>query len=107
MKKIARVLQYIVLVTITVTLLACKSTPTSESTGEYIDDSMITSKVKTALFQDKQIASSHVSVKTFKGDVQLSGFVADDKQAKRAGIIASKIAGVKTVHNSLIVKTHA
>ena len=85
-------------------LMACHATPTSESTGEYIDDSAITTKVKTALLGEKQISSGSISVETFKGAVQLSGFVANEAQVIRAGEVASKVEGVKTVHNNLIIK---
>jgi hyperosmotically inducible protein len=86
-------------------LVACHATPTRESTGEYIDDSSITTKVKTALLTDKQVSSGSISVETFKGAVQLSGFVANAAQVTRAGEVASKVEGVKVVHNNLIVKT--
>jgi osmotically-inducible protein OsmY len=86
-------------------LVACHATPTRESTGEYIDDSSITTKVKTALLMDKQVSSSSISVETFKGAVQLSGFVANQAQVTRASEVASKVEGVKVVHNNLIVKT--
>jgi osmotically-inducible protein OsmY len=85
-------------------LMACHATPTRESTGEYIDDSTITTKVKTALLGDKQVSSGSISVETFKGAVQLSGFVANEAQVIRAGEVTSKVEGVKTVHNNLIIK---
>src|SRR3990167_6597909 len=86
-------------------LVACHATPTRESTGEHIDDSSITTKVKTALLTDKQVSRGRISVETFKGAVQLSGFVANAAQVTRAGEVASKVEGVKVVHNNLIVKT--
>lgn len=86
-------------------LVACHATPTRESTGEYIDDSTITTKVKTALLGAKDIPSGSISVETFKGAVQLSGFVSNADQVARAGQVASKVEGVKVVHNNLIVKT--
>lgn len=85
-------------------LVACHATPTSESTGEYIDDSAITTKVKSALLGAKDISSGSISVETFKGSVQLSGFVANAEQVRRAEEVASKVEGVKVVHNNLIVK---
>lgn len=87
-----------------VSLVACHATPTRESTGEYIDDSTITTKVKAALLGAKDISSGSISVETFKGAVQLSGFVANAGQVTRAGEVASKVEGVKMVHNNLIVK---
>ncbi len=85
-------------------LLACHATPTRESTGEYLDDSAITTKVKTALLGEKEVSSTSISVKTFKGAVQLSGFVSSPSQVVRAGEVVSKVEGVKVVHNNLIVK---
>jgi len=85
-------------------LVACHATPTTESTGEYLDDSVITTKVKTALMQDKAVKSNHISVETFKGMVQLSGFVADQQQVTQAGAITLKVPGVKRVKNNLIIK---
>lgn len=84
--------------------VGCSSTTNRESTGEYIDDSAITTKVKTALFSEKEISSGHISVETYKGVVQLSGFVSSQAQVDKAGVVASKVSGVKKVHNSLIVK---
>ncbi len=86
-------------------LVACHATPTSESTGEYIDDSTITTKVKSDLLGAKDIPSNSISVETFKGVVQLSGFVSTADQARHAGEVAAKVGGVKVVHNNLIVKT--
>ncbi len=85
-------------------LVACHATPTRESTGEYIDDSTITTKVKTALLTDKNVSSGSISVKTFKGTVQLSGFVNNAEQVRQAYEVASQVEGVKAVHNNLIVK---
>ncbi len=93
------------IVVLFLSLMACHATPTRESTGEYIDDSSITTKVKTALLGEKQVSSGSISVETFKGAVQLSGFVANAEQVTRAGEVASKVEGVKVVHNNLIVKT--
>jgi len=75
-----------------------------ESTGEYIDDSVITNKVKALLAKDDFLKSFQVSVVTFKGKVQLSGFVDSQKAADKAGEIASSVKGVKSVKNSLVVK---
>jgi len=87
-----------------VALVACGSTPKQESTGEYIDDSVITSKVKSMLLADDFLKSFEIGVETRKGVVQLSGFVASQKAVDKAGEVASKVAGVKSVKNDLIVK---
>jgi osmotically-inducible protein OsmY len=84
--------------------VACASTPTRESAGEYVDDSWITTKVKSELAADKMLSLHQISVETYKGVVQLSGFVNTKEQRENAGVIARKIKGVQEVKNSLIVK---
>lgn len=81
----------------------CASTPTSASTGEYIDDSVITTKVKTALVRNDSTPGGAIKVETFKGMVQLSGFVNTEAQKADAAMVASKIDGVKTVINEVVV----
>jgi osmotically-inducible protein OsmY len=85
-------------------LLGCASTPTKESTGEYVDDSTITTKVKAAIFNDPALKVFQINVETFKGEVQLSGFVDSAQHVKRAGEVARGVGGVKSVKNNLIVK---
>jgi len=85
-------------------LAGCASTATSDSTGQYVDDTVITTKVKNALLGDGAVKSTEISVQTVKGVVQLSGFVDSSDQKSAAGKDASAIAGVKDVHNNLIVK---
>lgn len=86
------------------TFLSCASTSTQSSTGEYIDDSVITTKVKALLAEDDFLKSFQISVETYKGVVQLSGFVDTQDAAARAGQIARSVEGVKSVKNDLIVK---
>jgi len=81
-------------------LAACGGSPTKESTGEFIDDAAITTKVKTAFVEDKAVKAANVKVETFKGTVQLSGFAESGKEIDRAAEIASKVPGVKSVRNS-------
>lgn len=88
----------------TVPLAACSSSSTSESTGEYVDDSAITSKVKAALLGDSGLKSFSIGVETYKGTVQLSGFVNSDALKSRAGSVTAGVAGVKSVRNNLVVK---
>jgi hyperosmotically inducible protein len=83
---------------------ACAATPTKESTGGYIDDSTITAKVKTNLAQDNKVSATDIHVKTYKGVVDLSGFVNSQSQVSEAGLVAGQVSGVKSVHNNLIVK---
>jgi len=85
-------------------LLGCASTQTSESTGQYVDDSVITTEVKTLLANDDFLKSFQISVETYKGVVQLSGFVNSEQARDKAGQIARSVKGVTSVKNDLIVK---
>ncbi len=96
---------FVVALVATTTIAACTSSSrTSESTGEYVDDAAITSKVKTALLGDSGLKSFDISVETYKDVVQLSGFVNSDQVKAHAGQVAADIAGVRGVQNNLIVK---
>jgi osmotically-inducible protein OsmY len=86
------------------TFVACASTPSQESTGEYVDDSVITTKVKALLAADDFLKSFKISVETFKGVVQLSGFVNSQTAVDKAGQITWSVKGVQSVKNNLIVK---
>ena len=87
-----------------VSLLGCASTSTQEGTGEYIDDAVITTKVKAEIFQDASLKSSEINVETFKGVVQLSGFVNSQADINKAVEIARTVKGVKSVKNSMHLK---
>ena len=104
MKKSNRFVGYFVLVMLMVSFVACASTSKQESTGEYVDDSVITTKVKSLLAADDFLKSFQISVETYKGTVQLSGFVASQNAVDKAGEIARSVKGVKSVKNDLIVK---
>ena len=82
-------------------LVACAGSPTRESTGEHIDDTVITTRIKAALLKDPAVSAFDVSVETFKGSVQLSGFVSTAAQRTRAGQIAQDTPGVSQVFNSI------
>ena len=84
---------------------ACAATSTSESAGGYIDDSTITAKVKEAIVAVPGLSSLDTKVETYKGVVQLSGFVNSQQDATRAAEVAKAVAGVKSVRNNLIVRT--
>jgi hyperosmotically inducible periplasmic protein len=86
------------------TLGGCAATPQRESTGEYLDDSVITSRLKAALFRDPQVSGFRVNVETFKGQVQLAGFVDSLEQRLKAEQIARSVPGVRAVTNSIVVK---
>ena len=83
----------------------CTSSATSASTGEYIDDSVVTTKVKTAYLNDKGTPGGAISVETYKGTVNLSGFVDTAEQKAKAESLAAKVEGVKSVSNNIVVKT--
>jgi osmotically-inducible protein OsmY len=104
MKKKNIVIRCLVLLMLIVTFVACASTPQHASTGEYVDDSVITTKVKSLLANDDFLKSFQISVETYKGTVQLSGFVDSQKAVDKAGEITSSVKGVKSVKNNLIVK---
>jgi hyperosmotically inducible protein len=103
MKKSNMMIRCVVLL-ILITLVACASTRTHESAGEYVDDSVITTKVKTLLANDDFFKSFQISVETYKGIVQLSGFVNSQQAVDKAGQIARSVQGVNSVKNNLIVK---
>jgi osmotically-inducible protein OsmY len=104
MKKRNIVIHCLVLLMLIATFVACASTRTKESTGEYVDDSVITTKVKSLLAKDDFLKSFQIGVETYKGTVQLSGFVGSQKAVDKAGEIARSVKGVTSVKNDLAVK---
>lgn len=94
----------IVTVLCAVLLAACAGSPTEKSTGDYVDDAVLTTKVKAALVQSDAVHAVDVNVDTYKGVVQLHGFVDSRAEAEEAARIASGIAGVKRVDNKLELK---
>ena len=86
------------------TALGCASTATSEGTGEYVDDSVITTKVKTAIFNEPTLKSAEINVETFKGAVQLSGFVNSQADINKAIEVTRGVGGVKSVKNDMRLK---
>ena len=86
------------------TTLGCASTARSEGTGEYVDDTVVTAKVKTAIFEQPGLKSAEINVETFKGVVQLSGFVSSQANADSAVMVAKGVHGVKSVKNDMRVK---
>jgi osmotically-inducible protein OsmY len=85
-------------------LSACASTKTQEGTGEYVDDTVITTKVKTAILNDASLKSAEINVETFKGRVQLSGFVASQADITHAAALARDVKGVTSVANDMRLK---
>jgi osmotically-inducible protein OsmY len=84
--------------------IGCASTRTQESAGEYIDDSTITSKVKSAIFNEPTLKGWDINVETYKSVVQLSGFVNSQANINTAGSVARSVKGVVSVKNDLLLK---
>jgi hyperosmotically inducible protein len=82
----------------------CGSTATKEGTGEYVDDSVITTKVKAAIFNDPNLKVNEINVETFKGVVQLSGFVRSQADIDKAVQVARGVSGVTSVKNDMRIK---
>ena len=87
-----------------ITLSACAPTATQEGTGGYIDDTVVTTKVKAQLLNDDSLKSTEINVETFKGKVQLSGFVSSPQMANRAVTVTRSVEGVKSVVNNMQIK---
>jgi osmotically-inducible protein OsmY len=104
MKKRNIVIHFLVLLMLIAAFAACASTRTRESAGEYVDDSVITTKVKSLLAEDDFLKSFQISVESYKGRVQLSGFVNSQKAVDKADEIVRGVKGVKSIKNNLIVK---
>jgi len=104
MKKSYIFMHLLVVLMMMAVFVACASTPKQEGTGEYIDDSVITAKIKTQLATDDFLKSFQIRVESRKGIVQLSGFVDSQNAIDEAGQIARGVEGVKSVKNDLIVK---
>ena len=104
MKKRNIVIRFLVLLMLIAAFAACASTRTHESAGEYVDDSVITTKVKSLLAADDFLKSFQISVETYQGTVQVSGFVNSQKAVDKAGEIVRSVQGVKSIKNNLIVK---
>ena len=85
-------------------VVGCASTQTKEGTGEYLDDTVLTSKVKASIFNEPSLKSTEINVETFKGVVQLSGFVAQAGDVAKAGALARSVQGVRSVKNDIHVK---
>jgi len=104
MKKRTMCIGYFALFMLIAVFVACASTSKQESTGEYIDDSVITTKVKSLLASDDFLKSFQISVETYKGTVQLSGFVNSQQAVDKAVQITRSVKGVTSVKNDLVVK---
>lgn len=99
-----KLLSSLSLIILLASFLGCASTAKQEGTGEYIDDSVITTKVKAAIFEEASLKSSEINVETFKGVVQLSGFVSSQAAINKAVEVARGVKGVNSVKNSMHLK---
>lgn len=85
-------------------MVGCASTSQKEGTGEYVDDAVITTKVKAAILDEPGLKSAEINVETYKGTVQLSGFVSSQASIDKAVEVARGVRGVKSVKNDMRVK---
>ncbi|KTD18848.1 putative periplasmic or secreted lipoprotein [Legionella lansingensis] len=99
-----RTIRSFVIIVLVSIIIACAASPTSESTGQFLDSSAVTAKVKAELVDKLGAKGFAIKVKTYKGEVQLSGFVDSAVVKQRAGVIAGNVNGVKRIRNHLIVK---
>jgi hyperosmotically inducible protein len=104
MKQLGKYLSTIFLAVMLVTAVGCASTSKQEGTGEYVDDSVITTKVKAAILNEPTLKSAEINVETFKGAVQLSGFVSSQAAINKAVEVTRHISGVKSVKNDMRIK---
>lgn len=104
MSKLNRILKLMVCFALITAFMGCAATQKRESTGQYVDDSVITTKVKAAIFNESTLKTLQINVKTYQGVVQLSGFVDSAQSVRKAGEVARQVEDVKSVQNDLIVK---
>ncbi|MEK6201005.1 MAG: BON domain-containing protein [Desulfobulbaceae bacterium] len=102
--KLQKIFSAFLLITLLAFFVACASTSKKEGTGEYIDDTVITTKVKAVIFNEPTLKSSEINVETFKGVVQLSGFVNSQTDISKAVDLARSVKGVKSVKNNMHLK---
>ena len=104
MKQLGKYLSALFMAVMLITAVGCASTSKQEGTGEYVDDSVITTKVKAAMLNEPTLKSAEINVETFKGVVQLSGFVSSQAAANKAVEVARSVSGVKSVRNDMRMK---
>jgi hyperosmotically inducible protein len=104
MKQPGKYLSALFLAVTLVSAVGCASTAKQKGTGEYVDDSVITTKVKTAILNEPDLKVAEINVETFKGAVQLSGFVSSQAAANKAVEVARGVGGVKSVKNDMRIK---
>ena len=104
MKQLSKYLSALFLAIMLTSIVGCASTSKQEGTGEYVDDSVITTKVKAAILEEATLKVFEINVETFKGVVQLSGFVGSTAAIGKAGDVARNVRGVKSVKNDIRLK---
>jgi len=104
MKQLIKYLSALFLAVTLVSVVGCASTAKQEGTGEYVDDSVITTKVKAAILDEPTLKVFEINVETFKGVVQLSGFVSSSAAVSKATDVARSVGGVKSVRNDIRLK---
>lgn len=103
-RKIASYVGWILAALLGAAVVGCTSTPTQQAAGQAIDDGVVTAKVKAALVEDPVTKAHHINVETFKGQVQLSGYVESDEARNRALQVAKDIEGVRNVKDAMQVR---
>ena len=104
MKHLIRFFTAFFLTFILLTAVGCASTSKHEGTGEYVDDTVVTSKVKAAILNEPSLSSAEINVETFKGAVQLSGFVNSQADINKAVTVVRSVSGVTSVKNDMRLK---
>lgn len=104
MKQLTKYLSAFFLAFTLISVAGCAGSKTKEATGEYVDDSVITTKVKAAIVDEPTLSAAEINVETFKGVVQLSGFVSDRADIRRATQVARGVKGVESVKNDIRLK---
>lgn len=104
MQQLSKYFSTLFLAVMLISVVGCASSQKHEGTGEYVDDSVITTKVKAAILNEPTLKVAEINVETFKGVVQLSGFVSSQAAANKAVEVARGVKGVKSVKNDMLVK---
>lgn len=104
MKTLFRFISAFFVVLAFLVVVGCASTPKQEGTGEYVDDSLLTGKVKAAILHEPTLSSAEINVETFKGEVQLSGFVNSREDISKALEVTRAVNGVRVVKNDMRLK---
>jgi osmotically-inducible protein OsmY len=104
MKQIIRFISAFFMVLTLLIVAGCASSPKHEGMGEYVDDSVLTTKVKAAILDEPTLSSAEINVETFKGEVQLSGFVNSRADISKAIEVARTVSGVRIVKNDMRLK---